>query len=218
MTEWAAVLPFCNRIFKKEEINVCCRKRGGIEFSYPLAQSSLTEILGNVEAQSVRPFAASRWGGRPLEELAGYILEHLHRPLGVHLKNMDTLVKMISKAHVADAGIAVEHLEAAFQDFKRELEGHLFLEEDILYPWIGRPDAKSVKQLILALRGQHIVLAKKIKSVYFAAGRITQLAFGCEGSRAMFATLKRIETILLDQIYLEDKLLFPRVAALPPTD
>ncbi len=213
-TEWAAVLPFCNRVFKKEELGACCRNKSAMQFSLSLAPTSLADILNNIRAQSLRPHADARWKRRSLEETAGFILEHLHRPLHVHLVNIGTLIDMMVASHIPDAGIAVRHLKDAFSEFKQEIEGHLFLEEDLFYPALGRKGQKPTEAFVRALRTQHDVLIEKIKPVYFTAGRVTQLTDGCEGSRALFATLKRVEILLLDQIYFENNLLFPRTIPL----
>lgn len=214
--EWAAVLPFCNRVFKRQEINTCCRENGALQFTPSTAATSLAEILENVGSLSVRKNALYRWKNRSVNELAGYILEHLHRPIGVHLANIDTLIGMIGESHAMDAGIKIRQLESAFSAFRIEMDGHLFLEEDILYPWIGQTEGTPTPEFLSALQNQHALLVEKIKSVFLYAGQVTQLADGCDGCRALFATLKRVETLLRDQIYFENNLLFPQIVALTP--
>jgi regulator of cell morphogenesis and NO signaling len=216
--EWAAVLPFCNRIFQKHEINACCRSAEAPRFDPKTASTSLTDILENIGTDAVRRGAFARWSDRPLEELAGFILEHLHRPLIVHLTNIDTLIGMVDESHARDAGIIVKQLKNTFAGFRLELERHLSLEDDVLFACIGLNEGLLSPKFINVLRYQHNCLALKIKAVFFSAGQVTQMTDACEGCRALFATLKRVETILLDHIYLENNLLFPRASSQPQTN
>lgn len=212
--EWAAVLPFCNRVFQKQELNACCRNREFVKDINATSRLSLAAILESVRSDALRERDTFSWTLRPLDELAGYILEYLHRPLGVHLTNAGTLIEMIEESHGDAHAETILQLRKAFENFRREMENHLSLEEDVLFPWIISDGVHWAHELVSTLRHQHARLSQKVRSVITPAVRLAELRGGCEGCRALCTTLKRLETLLLDQIHFENNLLFPR--AFPP--
>lgn len=206
---WAEILPFSDRVFKKNEINQCCRGRAA-DRAGGGTSLQLSEILGRIGTAALDRNEVDRWNGLSLRDLAQRILTSLHRPLGIHILNAETLIEMIESSHKADAADTVRQLRAAFSDFRREVMSHLFSEEDVLYPWIFSGNGWSALELVDDLRNQHKILAVKMKTVSVPAMRMAKGKRVCEGCLALCTTLKKLETVLLDHIYLEDTYLFPR--------
>lgn len=206
---WAEVIPFCDRVLKKEEINQCCRERKDGAASV-ISSIPLSDLLARIRLEALDRGENDQWGRCSIRELAQSILATLHRPLGIHILNAETLVEMIEASHSRAAGETVRQLRAAFTDFRRELIAHLFLEEDVLFPWIFSGNGWSALELIDDLRNQHKILAVKIKTVSLPAIKMAEAKNTCEGCLALCATLKKVETVLLDHIHMEDNLLFPR--------
>ena len=197
------------RVYRKGELNECCRSRNarakeGCSTVSPAAVSldGLNDVL-NLSAFAVQD-------GLSLRESAHSVLTSLHRPLGAHVLNAETLIEIIEESHGAEAPKTVGKLRDAFADFRRELMSHLFLEEDVLYPWIFSGNGWSALELIDDLQYQHKVLAMKIKTVSVPALRLVKMKDVCDGRIALLRTLKKLEALLNEHIRAEETILFPR--------
>jgi regulator of cell morphogenesis and NO signaling len=207
----AEVIPFSTRVLKKKEVNACCRpkKRGGVPGDPRETGGSLPVELARISPVGER--AIGDWIDRPLRDLVLYIVESFHRPLGVKLLNLETLVGMVTESHSEENRGASRRLYTAFAKLRDEVLDHLFKEEDIIFPWIASGNGRSAADLVDDLGTQHKVIAVQLKTVITLAEEFARDDHRmCDGIAALCATLGEVETVLSDHIHMETNLLYPR--------
>lgn len=152
------------------------------------------------------------WAQAPLAELASHILERYHRPLDKALPTLAALAQKAAQAPNAQQS----KLKLIFQVYtmlQDELELHCYEEEQSLFPWIlSGAYIKTLGPIEAMLQENDTVcsLFAQLRSLIQECQLPVDM---CEPWRAFLSGLDELEGSLREHIYLEDRLLFPRVIA-----
>ena len=210
--ELADILTFDSRVFDKQEVNSCYRDCLPSTVPTRTPPSALLSALEGVLSHSTGEEAIDDWSDRSTHELIDYILRKFHRPLGVHLLNLEILIDMIIETHRKEIGELMGKIRAAFVSLRGAILEHLMKEEDIVFPWIRSGNNRStVKAIVYDMRQQHRGIAAKMKTVVGKTSRLPGTAGICVGQQALYATLEELEAGLFYHIYMENNVLYPRV-------
>jgi regulator of cell morphogenesis and NO signaling len=182
---------------------------------------SLAEVVRALENHADRIEAS---GDRPWKdlgnaELTQYIEEVHHGYTRQELARLDQLLRRILDAGGKDAASA-ERIRTHFERLNYDLESHMEAEEQGLFPAIramkdggsAPQDLASAEQLYFTIRDEHVSAEELIINIALA----TKDYVAPEGSgpalKALWLGLRDLEDDLHRHIYLENNVLFPRVA------
>ena len=207
----AEIIPFAKRVLEKKEINSCCHRKKRGDLPGDRKEMTFSPVVELARTVAMDERAIGGWIGRPLGELVHYILESVHRPLGVKLLNLETLVGMVTESHSAENRQVSRRLSTAFAKLRDEILDHLFKEEDIVFPWIASGNGRSAADIVDDLGTQHKVIATQLKTVITLAEEFSRDGHRmCDGIAALRATLGEVEMVLAEHIHMETNLLYPR--------
>lgn len=142
------------------------------------------------------------WTTAPLTELVDHIVEAHHG----YLRRQLPLVTGLLEKGEAPAGMS-----AVWEAFVEELEGHLWKEEQILFPMIRAIQAGAVAadSHCGGVQNPIRVMLAEHDSAQDALTEMRRLTGGYAG--ALNVELRDLERDLLEHIRLENEILFPRV-------
>ncbi|MEZ0236732.1 MAG: hemerythrin domain-containing protein [Methylophilaceae bacterium] len=114
----------------------------------------------------------------------------------------------------------LDALRQCFHALKADLESHLRKEEEILFPYIASLDSGlanlpascfgSVANPIRMMRIEHITMISLLETLRELTSQYTPLADSVPPTFLLYASLAGIDADLVEHMYWEDHVLFPR--------
>ena len=208
----AGLLPLDERVFKKTEINSCCRNGGQPIGDTDIFPEDLSSYLEHAHPDLEIHDSVALAADLPTDELANFVLKECHRPLGARLLNLETLIEMIEDSHgeEREAGEMMSRVRGGFEELRAAVLEHLLKEEDILFPWIVSGNGSSAVEMIGDLKEQHKIIAVKAKTVLAQAAWLIGRQETCSGERALHAAMGEFVRELAVHINVENHVLYPR--------
>lgn len=216
-------------VFAEHEIEYCC---GG---KWPLGMVCETKgidpgLLLEKLHSACRNIAVP--GTLPFEEwktdfLADYIVNVHHEYLRRSLPLIRTQLTKFVTEHVKKYP-RLEELEKQFKQLQSTMIPHLLQEEDVIFPYI-RQIAHAYKSqeeyaslLVRTLRKpvedimhhEHKLLEKTLFRFRELTDNYTPPEASCTSHRLSFSLLKELDDDLVQHVYLENEILFPRAIAM----
>lgn len=216
-------------VFRRYGIEFCCGIKWPIKFVCENKGIELQELATEL-AKATRRIAISNkldfehW---KLDFLTDYIINVHHEYLRKSLPEMEVQLKKFVAEHVKKYSYLTE-LENLFIDLKNMMLPHLEQEETILFPYIRQiSHAYESKEsyaglLVRTLRKpvegimhqEHQYLEKIISSFRKLTQNYTAPENACTSHRLIFSYLQELDEDLVQHLYLENDLLFPRAIAM----
>lgn len=220
LQEWLAFRPSLSRIFLEHGINLC-RDSGRPLDEVCREQLLDAEILVAELNRATRPSQcelAADWATAPLDELCRHQEEHHH---AFYRRELPRLAELSSK--VADAYSArhpeTARLNEAFRRFCKILESHIAREEQELFPAIRRlmklrPPAEppDIAGLINSLERDHEAIDDELLQIRELTHGFIAPADACQTFQSLLDGLWELEMNLHQNVFEEDRFLFPRAA------
>lgn len=209
--------PGAERVLERFGLDYCC---GGAR---PLRDATAPlgldpdEVLVAVEAVEVDPIP--EWNGLAPAELTVHIEDVHHAYLHEELPRLNTLALRVAGVH---GGHHPELREIArvYGKLRDELEPHLRLEEETVFPMIrrlaaGEPlDTDRTEAPITALMAEHDDAGALLERLRSLTDGYRTPADGCASYHALFDGLAQLEADTHLHVHIENNILFPAVAAL----
>ncbi len=156
------------------------------------------------------------------QDLIGYVEKHHHTFLRRELPRLEKLLHKVMQAHHRDHGSMLGSLQAVFASFKTEIEEHLRIEEQILFPRISdvernlqdnsssegnwsSVDVSALEQM----KHEHALVDMTLREI---RGLTSNFSLPKDASRsltALYEGFARLETRLHEHIALENDFLWP---------
>ncbi len=228
--EIVAEMPSSVSVLEELGIDYCCGGDQPLEEACLQHGLSLREVVSLLEANESstgQQVTGERdWNAEPLTELMSNIVNKHHQFTRQALREVRALLPKVCAKH-ADNHPELRVVESTFQDLDRELTGHMFKEEMILFPAIeeaeesvrtGRPrpclSFGSFGNPVHVMIEDHDHAGENLRRIReLAAGYVTP-PDACASFRALYEKLKVLEEDLHYHIYLENYVLFPRALAM----
>jgi len=167
------------------------------------------------------------WSKTSLTEFVEYLEKH-HLMLKKMLLEISRLLKNEAVQHTAQLGTTLESLRDFFAEFGPEMEKHFDREERVLWPYIrqmegfsqtgdNKPDFHygSIKNPISLIEYEHDRIENVMLDMMHAIAGNYKLHSDIDNAvRRIYDGLQNIDKEIREHIYLEDKILFPRVIEL----
>lgn len=212
--EIAVAYPGATRAFARHNIDYCC---GG---GRPLAEvcvakqldadDLIEEIHRELTTTSGSP---DRWVERPLGDLIDHILTTYHRPLAEELPRLDAMARKVREVHGEKRPAVFAELASTVGELRRELEEHMFKEEQILFPMIKRGQGGSAEGPIACMKHEHEEAGSALARIRVLTEDYRVPPEACTTWRALWFGLADLETAMHEHIHLENNILFPRAQA-----
>lgn len=149
--------------------------------------------------------------------ICDHILVRHHGRLRVELVRISKLLETVVRVHRAalpDLG----ELYDVFAALRSDLEAHLRLEENVLFPaCVGLDGVTDIPvpsgHLLERLREDHRSADRAMKRIRGLCGDYDESCALCDTHRELFGSLHRFELDLQQHVHEENSVLFPRVLA-----
>jgi regulator of cell morphogenesis and NO signaling len=222
--EVALESPNATRVFEKMKIDYCCggnRSLAEACANAGLELESLEQMLNDAETDAQEK-ATIDFKSLTLTELITHILDKHHVYTKEEINRLTALIEKVIGAH------GVNHPElhkigAVFQRLCRDLEPHMFKEEQILFPYIiemenaalnkrSAPGSRfgTVNNPIRMMMMEHDAVGDILRELRVLSSDYAVPADGCISYKTLFEALEVLEKDLHQHIHLENNILFPR--------
>ena len=186
---------------------------------------SIGDLVDTIE-KAQQPPDVSRlpdWSSAPLGQLIDHILSKHHAYLRSEFPRLSRMLAKVTEAHGGTHGESLFPVGKLYERGWRELEDHMWKEENVLFPLIRRMEEAhtasqentprvSVSDPIRVMEFEH-------RSAGNALNQMRRLTNeyetdGCATYQALMEGLKALESDLHQHIHLENNILFPRAIEL----
>ncbi len=156
------------------------------------------------------------WSGATLDALIRHIIGEHHAFLREELPAIDCLIATWSAAAGEDHSGAPQSVRSVFRQFRRELDGHLKKEEEILFPMIAKIESavtrgeRAPRQTFGSIAHPIAIMEAEHEFSRQCLEALRDLMRQCTISAEIRARIAAMERDLEIHSALEDRILFPR--------
>lgn len=212
-------------VFRKYEIDFCCSGKWTLGSICDIKGLSF-EVLKNELENSVRNIQLSnstRFNDWNIDFLTEYIVNVHHQ----YLRNALPEIKEHLNHFVSDHAKKYPYLNEVFKQFNylyKDMLPHLQQEEEILFPYIRQishayKSKESYASLLIRTLRKPVeeVMHQEHETISKMLQRLRELTYNydppddaCVSHKVVFALLKELDNDLVQHIYLENNILFPK--------
>jgi regulator of cell morphogenesis and NO signaling len=209
MGDLAASLPGATSVFRAFKLDYCCG--GDVTLENAARQRGLDPETVACELKKLITTAAV---SAELDTTA-MISEILTRYHEVHRRELPELFTLACKVEAVhgDHLSAPHGLADILQEMIGELEVHMKKEELILFPAMLRNAGSPLSAPISQMRHEHDDHGTKLRRLDEITNGFTLPEDACRSWQALYASTRKLSDDLMEHIYLENNILFPRFEA-----
>jgi regulator of cell morphogenesis and NO signaling len=227
--EFAVELPGATRIFENLGIDYCCGGGKALEEACLAAGVSAEKTIALLEEAgntAPNPAETRDWNAAPLSDLVAHIVTKHHGFTRGELARLSALLAKVCSVH-GENHLELHKLQVIFQGLEEELTGHMFKEEQILFPYIENletaaahgeavpaPFFGTVRNPVRMMMQEHDDAGRALRRLREVSSNYQVPADGCVSFRTLYRALEEFEKDLHQHIHLENNILFPRAAEL----
>lgn len=214
--------PGAAALFEQLGVDYCCN--GTRTLADACRHHGLDTATVGAQLDAVRAAHAGEDADAPdllqasFRELCEHIVVRHHGPLRVSFTRNTKLLGTVVRVHGAtrpDLG----HVRDAFAALSSDLEAHLRLEEDTLFPACARLDGVIATpvpddDLLEHLKDDHHGVGAALSRIRELCGDYDETGALCATHRELLRSLHRFELDMHQHVHVENNVLFPRVLAL----
>jgi len=207
----AATIPGATAILRRFGINFCCggeltlqeaaSRRGA---SVAELESALREVRGLASSDSPSPASMND------ADLASYIVSHYHGAYRRMLPELIALSTKVEAVHRAKPNVPAG-LADALQRMEAQLAEHMRYGEETLFPAIQKGDRTNTTKFVAQLQTDHDQQAAAMEQIEKLTGGFEPPVGACRSWQALYLGGARLAEDLMEHIYLENNVLFPRL-------
>ncbi len=208
--EIAAQGPSTRGVLLRNKLDFCCGGRRTLDAACVKAGLDTAALVLELQDAMQVPSKMRDWSEAPLEEIIEHIIGHYHRRLSAQLNVVVAAAERVERVHGSKLscpdGLA-EHLRG----MRAELNNHMAKEEQLLFPAVvigGRGSMLSGPvRFMMEQHDDHGAILRTNR-------KLTRDFVGppdaCTTWLTLYEQLAQMEGDLLEHIYLENQILFPR--------
>ncbi|SDM51466.1 regulator of cell morphogenesis and NO signaling [Fictibacillus solisalsi] len=159
----------------------------------------------------------TKWEKQKVNALIQYIIDAHHSYLYMVLPKLQSMITTIFNKHVGTHP-ELSHVHYLFSILKIELEQHILIEEELIFPKILAYEKKptlnaliDIKEFVEDLKREHEHISQFLKDMREFTNDYKAPDDACETYRLAYVKLDELESDLFQHLHLENNLLFPRV-------
>ena len=225
--ELAVAFPSATRVFEQTKIDYCC---GGDQLLGDACAKAGVDmkVLEQMLETSVEPATATTvdFQQMTLSGLINYILDKHHVYTKDEMNRLEAMVARVVSAHGANHPELLT-MRDLLQQLVAELRGHMFKEEQILFPFVieleqsvlqnrSTPFAPfgTVNNPIRMMMMEHDNAGEILRELRKLSSNYKTPADACISYQTFYQALEAFEQDLHQHIHLENNILFPKAIAL----
>lgn len=211
------------QVFKKHNIDFCCKGNRSIENVCESQNIELNHLLDELEIlQQETSTGAKDYQFWPLDLLADYIEKKHHRYVENRIPEIIPYLEKLCKVH-GERHPELFEITSEFKKSAGELAAHMKKEELILFPFVRKmveakqkgdevalPHFGSVENPVAMMKEEHEAEGERFMHIANLSNNYTPPADACNTYRVTFALLNEFEEDLHLHIHLENNILFPK--------
>jgi regulator of cell morphogenesis and NO signaling len=223
----ARSFPGSVRLFQQYGIDFCCGGNRSLGEACQEKGVSIEQFLADVErAQQSNVASETRdWDSATLSQLIDHILTKHHAYLRAELPRLAQMLAKVIEVHGTRHPESLPSLGKIYAGLKKELEEHMWKEENVLFPIIKKMEqairSGQVRAAPMSVRNPITVMEMEHESAGNALQQMRRLTAeyqpsddACNTYRGLLDGLKTLEADLHQHIHLENNILFPRAIEL----
>ncbi len=225
--EAAVAIPNATRVFEKTKIDYCCGGDQLLGAACAKAGIDLQTLEQMLETSAGPvPSATIDFQQLSVAELVQYILDKHHVYTRDEMDRLEALAEKVVGAHGANHSELLS-MRDLLQQLFAELKGHMFKEEQILFPFVveleqsvsqQRPAPfapfSSVNNPIRMMMFEHDNAGEILRELRKLSSNYKLPSDACMTYKTFYEALEAFELDLHQHIHLENNLLFPKVLKL----
>jgi regulator of cell morphogenesis and NO signaling len=211
--------PAAATLFEQLGLDFCCGGRRTLEQAcseHGLDAKTVSVLLNALQDAPATPAAPHHDVARSsIAELCDHIVAEHHDPLRADLERISELLATVVRVH-GDGRPELHDLQGLFATTRDEVERHLRLEEDTLFPACRALDANDAAPAFDETLLAHLVDDHDATGA--ALGKLRELSGGyadeqalCGTHRRLLQSLSALELDMHQHVHEENNSLFPRV-------
>jgi len=209
-------------VFKAHKIDFCCkgnRSIGDVCVTNEIDVDQLIDELSN--STSFEEQDSINFRSWDLDLLADYIEKKHHRYVEKRIPELKSYLSKVSRVHGVRHPELLE-IEELFTASAHELISHMAKEEQILFPYIRKIEARGLPERppfgtaanpIAMMKQEHETEGERFRRIAEISDQYSPPADACTTYRVAFSMLKEFEEDLHRHIHLENNILFPGTIA-----
>lgn len=204
----AATVSGAARVLSKSGINYCAMADMSVEEAaqtHGIDHEALQRELTRLEKT---PSSMPEDSG----ELVNFIISHYHETHRKELRELVGLAWHVETVH-HEHQAAPNGLASFLEKIQGDLEDHMHKEESILFPSICSGYRGSLFGPIFVMRHEHDDHAKSVRELQILTAAFTTPEDACGTWQTLYDGLEKLTSDLLEHIYVENNVLFPRFEA-----
>ena len=219
VAELVTEMPGRARVFERLGVDYCCGGGRSLASSCIEKHLELELVLAELAGAGDDVEEPGRdWRSAQLGELCDHIVGTHHRYLRDELPLLGELVGKVARAHGGGHPELFE-VEQVFVALADELQGHMLVEEDVVFPSCrtleeGHPELVALAGPVRAMELDHRETGTALENLRRLTGDYEPPAGACNSYRAMLERLERLERDVHRHIHEEENILFPRALEL----
>lgn len=226
--EIAAENPSSVRVFESLGIDYCCGGKKSLSDACSGADvpvDRVLELLAKAESDSQGEQTES-WAEEPLANLIAHIIEEHHEFVRREIPRIESLLKKVVARH-GQIYLEIPQIEQLFEAVGREMSTHMLKEEQVLFPYIERMEAASLRRKpmppaffgsvtrpIAHMMADHDNAGALVARIHVLSSGYALPEGACATFRALYEALADFERDLHRHVHLENNVLFPRAATI----
>jgi len=212
--EIAATLPGATAVFRQFRIDFCCHGDLTLEAAASRRGIDPGELVDALEALDSAADVASPAMTMSSAELTDYIVTCYHDVHRHVLPELMALARKVEAVHREHPKVP-SGLSATFEQMQGELETHMRIEENTIFPLMRRDARDELHGAVGVLRHDHDDQAELLHRVESLTDNFTLPEGACHTWQALYVGTEQFVTDVMEHIHLENNVLFPRF---PVTD
>jgi len=212
-------------VFRKHGIDFCCGAKFPLEVACSMRGLDLESVYEDLEnaARTIHVPNILKFEKWDLCFLADYVERVHHEYLRVAMPESLSTLEQFAKAHQKRYSYLSE-LVSVFAGLVNEMIPHMVQEEEIIFPYIRRVvhafNSKESyaglfvrtlsKPVKLVMDHDHALVVKSLYRIRELTNYYCPPSNACTNHKVCFFTLREIDNDLVQHLYLENNILFPR--------
>jgi regulator of cell morphogenesis and NO signaling len=219
--ELVAERPSRSRVFERMGIDYCCGGRQALSVACAARGLAVEAVWAELGAEAEAGAGEERdWRAASLTELCDHIVATHHAWLKEELPRLAAMARKVRDVHGSNHPWMIEAAQV-YEALARELEQHMFKEENILFPFVRTLDQSpgargpfgSVANPIAMMEHEHDDAGQALARLRELSDGYTPPEGACNTFRALLDGLAELEADLHVHIHKENNILFPRAVA-----
>lgn len=226
--DFVASYPKSRKVFEKLGFDYCCGGKQDIKSAARDKKVNLKELISALEKsinETPEKIEEKIWINEPLSDVIDHILSTHHAFMHTELPYISKLMDKVTIAHSEKHGDFLNWLNSYYQNFRDNLEEHLSLEENTLFPYIKelesskkskkpKIETEKFKKIIDLLSSEHDVTGDALSEMRELTTDYALPLDACKSFEELYEHLQAVEEDLHKHVHLENTILFPRVVVL----